>query len=50
MDKLIRVIDEDTSELDGYLKKGYKIKNLFPCSSNLSTVDMICYVAITKED
>ena len=50
MDKLIRVIDEDTSELDEYLNKGYKIKNLFPCGSSLSTIDRVCYVVITKED
>lgn len=50
MDKLIRVIDEDTSELDEYLNKGYKIKNLVTCVSSLSTIDMVCYVVITKED
>ena len=50
MYELILVIDEDTSELEEYLKKGYKVKNLFPCGSSLSTIDMVCYVVITKED
>lgn len=48
MDKLIRVIDEDTSKLDEYLKKGWYINNISACRSDMMSVESICYIAIRK--
>ena len=48
MDKLIKVNDNDTSELDEYLKKDWYIIKISACRSDMMSVESICYVVIRK--
>lgn len=49
-EKLIRVIDDDFTQLDAYLANGWKIKTLSSCRvDSRSYNSSVCYVAISLE-
>jgi hypothetical protein len=46
MQKLIRVVDDDTKTLDTYLNNGWVIKQISCCYCDRSLNDSVCYVLI----
>ena len=48
-EKLIRVIDDDFTQLDAYLANGWKIKTLSSCRIDSRLHFSACYVAISLE-
>ena len=48
MQKLIKVIDKNTKELDEYLNNGWYIKEISACSCKSSFYYSMCYVVIQK--
>ncbi len=49
-EKLIRVINDDFTELDTYLSNGWKIKTLSSCRIDSRLYESsVCYVAISLE-
>ena len=46
MQKLIRVIDEDTKHLDTYLSNGWEVKQMSACRCDRRLNDTVCYVLI----
>ena len=48
-EKLIRVIDDDFTQLDAYLANGWKIKTLSSCRIDNRLHYSVCYVAISLE-
>lgn len=48
MQKLIKVIDENTKELDEYLNSGWYIKEISACSCESNFYYSACYVVIQK--
>ena len=48
MQKLIRVVDDETKYLDSYLTNGWNIKQISSCYCDRSLNDSLCYVVIEK--
>lgn len=49
MQKLIRVVDDETKYLDSYLTNGWEIKQISSCYCDRSLNDSLCYVVIEKK-
>lgn len=45
MQKVIRIVDDDTKTLDTYLSHGWEVKLMTACRINRS-YDSVCYVLI----
>lgn len=50
MQKLIRVVDDNTNVLDFNLRNGWKITHISSCYCDRSINDSICYVVIEYKD
>lgn len=46
MQKVIRIVDDDTKNLDTYLNNGWEVKQMTACRINRSLNDSVCYVLI----
>ena len=46
MQKVIRIVDEDTKILDTYLSHGWEVKQMTACRIDRSLNDSVCYVLI----
>ena len=50
MQKLIRVVDEDTKILDMYLNHGWEVKQMTACGINSRLNYSVCYVLIEEKE
>ena len=50
MQKLIRVVDEDTKILDMYLSHGWEVKQMAACRIDRRLNDSVCYVLIEEKE
>lgn len=50
MQKLIRVVDDETKYLESFLNTGWEIKQISSCYCDRSLNDSLCYVVIEKKD
>ena len=46
MQKVIRIVDEDTKNLDTYLSNGWEVKQMTACRCDRRLNDTVCYVLI----
>ena len=46
MQKIIRIVDNNTDTLDTYLNHGWEVKQMSACMINRSLNDTACYVLI----
>ena len=46
MQKIIRIVDDDTKTLDTYLSDGWEVKQMTACRIDRRLNDSVCYVLI----
>ena len=46
MQKVIRIVDDDTKTLDTYLSNGWEVKQITACMCKRTLNDSVCYVLI----
>ena len=49
MQKLIRVVDDETKYLDTFLNTGWEVKQMTACRIDRRLNDSVCYVLIEKK-
>lgn len=49
MQKVIRIVDDDTKALDTYLDRGWEVKQMTACRIDRRLNDSVCYVLIEIE-
>ena len=48
MQKVIRIVDDNTTMLDVYLNAGWVVKQMAACRIDRSLSDSVCYILIEK--
>ena len=49
MQKVIRIIDNETTKLDEYLSNGWEDKNMTACGIDSCINYLVCYILIEKQ-